>query len=64
MTIAQRTKFLEYDRSLGMTVMEGKGFYYPVDTVVGREDRLYVISRTKILSRGATSYHAIKPGWC
>ena len=47
MTIAQRTKFLEYDRSLGMTVMEGKGFYYPVDTVVGREDRLYVISRSK-----------------
>ena len=47
MTITQRTKFLEYDRSLGMTVMEGKGFYYPVDTVVGREDRLYVISRSK-----------------
>ena len=30
-----------------MTVMEGRGFYYPVDAVVGREDRLYVISRSK-----------------
>ena len=33
MTTAQQTDFLVYDRTLGMTVMEGKGFYYPVDTV-------------------------------
>ena len=32
---------------MGMTVMEGKGFYYPVDTAVGKDDRLYVISRSK-----------------
>ena len=47
MTTAQQTDFLVYDRTLGMTVMEGKGFYYPVDTVAGNEDRLYVISRSK-----------------
>ena len=44
---ATGTDFIVYDRSLGMTVMEGKGFYYPVDTVAGKDDRLYVISRSK-----------------
>ena len=47
MTTAQRSNFLEYDRTMGMTVMEGRGFYYPVDTAVGQDDRLYVISRSK-----------------
>ena len=35
MTTAQKTKVLEYSHTMGMTVMEGKGFYYPVDTAVG-----------------------------
>ncbi len=47
MTTAQQTKRLEYSHTMGMTVMEGKGFYYPVDTAVGKDDRLYVISRSK-----------------
>ena len=47
MTTAQKTKIVEYSHTMGMTVMEGKGFYYPVDTAVGRDDRLYVISRSK-----------------
>ena len=47
MTTAQQTKILEYSHTMGMTVMEGKGFYYPVDTAVGLNDRLYVISRSK-----------------
>jgi len=47
MTTTQQADFLVYDRALGMTVMEGKGFYYPVDTVAGKDDRLYVISRSK-----------------
>ncbi len=47
MTTAQKTKLLEYSHTMGMTVMEGKGFYYPVDAAVGRDDRLYVISRSK-----------------
>lgn len=47
MTTAQQAEFMVYDCALGMTVMEGKGFYYPVDTVAGKDDRLYVISRSK-----------------
>ena len=29
-----------------MTVMEGRGFYYPVDTAVGQDSRLYVVNRS------------------
>ena len=47
MTTAQKTRTLEYSHTMGMTVMEGKGFYYPVDSAVGKDDRLYVISRSK-----------------
>lgn len=47
MTTAAKTDLLEYSHTMGMTVMEGRGFYYPVDTAVGRNDRLYVISRSK-----------------
>ena len=35
MTTTRDTDFLVYDRTVGMTVMEGRGFYYPVDAVVG-----------------------------
>ncbi len=47
MTTAQQTRRMEYSHTMGMTVMEGKGFYYPVDSAVGKDDRLYVISRSK-----------------
>ena len=47
MTTTQKADFLIYDRAVGMTVMEGKGFYYPVDTIAGNDDRLYVINRSK-----------------
>ena len=47
MTTARKTQILEYSHTMGMTVMEGKGFYYPVDSTVGKDDRLYVISRSK-----------------
>ncbi|MBQ11969.1 MAG: hypothetical protein CMJ45_10500 [Planctomyces sp.] len=40
------TEFLEYVTTLGMTVMEGQGFYYPVDTAIGQEARLYVVNRS------------------
>ena len=39
-------EFLEYFMTLGMTVMEGRGFYYPVDTAVGQDSRLYVVNRS------------------
>ena len=47
---ATRTKtnpdFVEYALTVGMTTMEGRGFYYPVDTAIGKNGRLYVVSRT------------------
>ena len=39
-------EFLEYVMTLGMTVMEGRGFYYPVDTAIGQDSRLYVVNRS------------------
>jgi len=42
-----KTNFLEYRLTMGMTTMEGRGFYYPVDTAIGNNGNLYVISRSK-----------------
>ena len=39
-------EFLGYFMTLGMTVMEGRGFYYPVDTAIGQDSRLYVVNRS------------------
>ena len=39
-------KFLEYSHTVGMTSMDGRGFYYPVDTALGKNRKLYVVSRT------------------
>ena len=48
-----RPKFLEYVMTLGMTTMEGRGFYYPVDTAIGQDGRLYVVNRSlDIVTRG------------
>lgn len=40
------TQLLRYDRTLGLSVMEGRGFYYPADTVIGDNGRLYVVNRS------------------
>ena len=40
------TDLLTYDRTLGLSVMEGRGFYYPADTVIGDNGRLYVVNRS------------------
>ena len=46
-------KFLEYVMTLGMTTMEGRGFYYPVDTAIGQDGRLYVVNRSlDVVTRG------------
>ena len=42
---AQRTDFLTYDRTLGIAAMEGRGFYFPADTAVGADGRLYTVNR-------------------
>ena len=38
--------FMRYSLTLGITTMEGRGFYYPTDTAVGHEGRLYVVNRS------------------
>ena len=44
--------FLEYDFTLGMTTMEGRGFYYSVDTALASDGRMYTASRTLDAGRG------------
>ena len=37
---------LEYDLTVGLSAMEGRGFYYPTDTAVAPNGRLYVPNRS------------------
>ena len=47
-----RPDFLEYYLTVGMSAMEGRGCYVPVDTAIGN-DRLYVVNRSQqIVTRG------------
>ena len=46
MTIITTTQLLRYECTLGLSVMEGRGFYYPTDTVIGDNSRLYVVNRS------------------
>ena len=46
-------KVLEYRMTLGMTTMEGRGFYYPVDSAIAEDGRIYVANRSlDSVSRG------------
>lgn len=40
-----RTASLSYVMTLGVAAMEGRGFYYPVDTATGPNGRIYVLGR-------------------
>ena len=42
-----RPDFLEYCFTVGITTMDGRGFYFPTDTAVGKDDRLYVVNRAQ-----------------
>jgi DNA-binding beta-propeller fold protein YncE len=44
--MAIQTDFLTYRLTLGLSTMEGRGFYYPSDTVIGHNHRLYVLNRS------------------
>jgi hypothetical protein len=46
-TTKTNARLLEYRLTVGMTVMEGQGFYYPVDTTIAADGRMYVISRSR-----------------
>ena len=48
MTLADskvQTGRLAYNRTIGVTAMLGRGFYYPTESVTGDDGRLYVLSR-------------------
>lgn len=40
-------KVLEYNNTLGIVAMEGRGFEYPTDTVIAKDGRLYVTNRSR-----------------
>ena len=45
--------FLKYSFTVGMTSMDGRGFYYPTDSVMGKDGRLYVPNKgVPIVPRG------------
>ena len=44
--MAMQTAFLTYRLTIGLSAMEGRGFYYPSDTVIGHNHRLYVLNRS------------------
>ncbi|ETW94696.1 NHL repeat-containing protein [Candidatus Entotheonella palauensis] len=44
--MAIQTDFLTYRLTIGLSTMEGRGFYYPSDTVIGPNKRLYVLNRS------------------
>ena len=46
MVIRQKQEPLVYERTLGMSVMEGKGFYYPNDAAVSSNGKIYVLNRS------------------
>ena len=41
-----QSNVLEYSLTVGLSAMEGRGFYYPVDTLPTSHGRLYVVNRS------------------
>ena len=39
-------EFLEYSHTLGLSTMQGRGFYYPSDAAIGKDGRLLVVNRS------------------
>ena len=44
--VSTQLAVLEYDLTVGLSAMEGRGFYYPTDTAVAPNGRLYVPNRS------------------
>ena len=38
--------FLRYSHTIGLSTMQGRGFYYPADTAIGADGRMYTVSRS------------------
>ena len=41
----QPAQFLKYSGTVGMTTMQGRGFYFPMDSAMAGDGRIYVVSR-------------------
>ncbi len=44
--VTTKNEYITYQRTLGMSVMEGKGFYYPNDTAFSKNGKTYVLNRS------------------
>lgn len=42
----ERRQSFKYVRTVGMTTMRGRGFYYPVDSAMSSDGRIYVLNRS------------------
>ncbi len=42
-----KTGFLEYVLTVGISAMEGRGCYVPVDSAIGNDGVLYVVNRSQ-----------------
>ena len=40
------TGIIEHELTVGLSAMEGRGFYYPSDTAIGKDGRFYVVNRS------------------
>ena len=45
-TVETARQRMVYSHTIGLSTMEGRGFYYPVDTLCGIDNRLYTVSRS------------------
>ncbi len=57
-TLQQQTQFLRYSRTVGMSSMRGRGLYFPVDSAMSGDGRIYVVNRSS--ERSVTSRETIR----
>ena len=41
-----KSDFLVYSHTIGLSTMQGRGFYYPSDTAIGKGGRIYTVNRS------------------
>ena len=41
-----KADFLVYSHTIGLSTMLGRGFYYPSDTAIGKDGRIYTVNRS------------------
>ena len=47
----ERAGFLTYSRTIGIATMEGRGFFFPSDTAMGKNGRIYTVNRSVEVDR-------------